>query len=182
METDIEIDNLNAERDLPYSCKACGHLAASKEELSDHIHEAHGKLSPIGRSSLASSIASLALRGFLGSVMIMHGLPKLGEKKEETIQHMQEDGVPKQATVSASLLEVVGGASLLVGFMVPVVSGLFAAEMVGTAYINKEKMGTKFLSDGKEPSYELDVMYALAFSTLAVIGGGDFSLDRVLGL
>ncbi len=113
--------------------------------------------------------------------MIMHGLPKV-KHQEETVEHMKKLGVPKEATVSASLLEVAGGAALLAGFMVPVVSSLFAAEMVGTTVLSKQKMGKQFLSGGPKPPYELDVMYALAFGILAIIGGGEFSVDRLLKL
>jgi putative oxidoreductase len=139
-------------------------------------------ITPVGRSSLSGSIASLALRGFLGTVMIMHGAPKLTKHKEKTVQSMEKLGVPKEATISASLLEVAGGAALLAGFMVPVVSSLFAAEMTGTTLLNKKKMGKQFLSGGEKPPYELDVMYAVAFGILAVIGGGEFSVDRLLKL
>ena len=169
-------------REMPPTCKVCGKILASKKEQSAHRKKDHGLITPAGRSSLGSSIASLALRGFLGNVMIMHGLPLLGKKKEETIQEMKELGVPKEATLSGSLLEVVGGASLLAGFMTPVVSSLFVAEMIGTTILSKEKMGKQFLSDGEKPSYELDAMYLVAFSVLAVIGGGDFSVDRLIGL
>jgi len=114
--------------------------------------------------------------------MVMHGIPKVAEKKDETTERMDTVGVPKSATVFSSLLEVAGGASLLLGFMVPVVSSLFVTEMIGTALISKEKMGKQFLSGGERPSYELNVIYAITFGTLAVIGGGDFSLDRLFGL
>lgn len=182
MELDIENEILSQNKIIPFACKVCGYVAATKDELKTHSKESHGRITPIGRSSLASSVASLSLRGFLGSVMILHGLPKLGDKKEETIENMESIGVPKEATISSSLLEVVGGASLLAGFMVPVVSSLFAVEMVGAAILSKEKMGQQFLSTRDKPAYEIDAMYAVAFSTLAAIGGGEFSIDRLLGL
>lgn len=163
-------------------CRICGERFSTKGELRNHRKESHGLITPLGRSPLGASVASLALRGFLGTTMIMHGLPKLAERKERTIAGMEKLGVPKEATVAASLLEVGGGAALVVGLFVPVVSSLFAAEMVGTTILSKQKMGKQFLSGGEKPPYELDVMYALAFGVLAVIGGGEFSLDRALKL
>lgn len=171
----MEVTSLN-------DCKVCGKEVSTKEELQLHRKEAHGLITPVGRSSLGSSIASLALRGFLGTVMIMHGVPSLTEKREEMIQEMEKHGVPKEATVSGALLEVAGGAAILAGFLVPVVSSLLAAEMVSTSVLSKKKMGKQFLSDGKSPSYELDVVYALGFGILAIIGGGEFSVDRLLKL
>lgn len=180
IESKVENTGIDKGEDSGLVCPACGYVASSKQDLSEHRKSTHGRLTPIGRSSLASSIASLALRGFLGTTMIMHGAPKLGKKKEQTVEGMQKIGVPKGVTISASLLEVVGGASLLAGFMVPVVSSLFAAEMAGTTFLSKQKMDKQFLTGGEKPSYELNVMYMVAFSTLAAIGGGDFSVDRLL--
>jgi len=167
---------------IGYLCPGCNRRFPTARELRYHRKEAHGMITPVGRSRLGASFASLGLRAFLGTVMMMHGLPKLTTRKEQTIQGMQRLGVPKPATLSASLLEVVGGASLLAGFLVPVVSSLFAAEMIGTTALSKKKMGKQFLSGGEKPSYELDVMYAAAFMILAVIGGGEFSVDRLLNL
>ncbi len=39
----------------------------------------------------------------------------------------------------------------------------------------------RFLSNGTKTFYELDMIYAVTFSALAVIGGSDFSLDRLVG-
>ena len=172
-----DFEEENDVREKPHTCSACGQLLASKEELRTHRREAHGMITPLGRSSLGASIASLALRGFLGTVMILHGIPKLGKARKQTIEHMEKVGVSKEATTATSLLEVIGGASLIVGFMVPVVSSLFAAEMAGTTMLNKNKMGKQFLSGGGKPFYELDVAYLVGFATLALIGGRDFSVD-----
>jgi uncharacterized membrane protein YphA (DoxX/SURF4 family) len=180
MELDTAIENIELRKDNGFACKACSYVGISKEDLKEHSKQAHAKSTPPGSSSLAASIASLALRGFLGTTMILHGLPKLRSKKEQTLEEMEMLGVPRRVTVSTSLFEVTGGVSLLAGFMVPVVCSLFVAEMAGTTVLGREKMGKQFLSGGEKPAYELDVMYAVAFSTLAAIGGGDFSVDRLL--
>jgi uncharacterized membrane protein YphA (DoxX/SURF4 family) len=180
MELDTAIENIDLGKDNGFACKACSYVGISKKDLKEHSRQVHRKSTPIGSSQLAASIASLALRGFLGTTMILHGLPKLGTKKEQTLEEMEKLGVPKGVIVSTSVLEVIGGVSLIAGFMVPVVCSLFAVEMAGTTVLSKEKMGKQFLSGGEKPAYELDVMYAVAFSTLAAIGGGDFSVDRLL--
>src|SRR5579872_3129782 len=109
-------------------CPGCGEIFASKAELKEHRKEAHGLLTPMGKSSLGASLVALGLRVYLGSVMIIHGYPKLTSRKKQTKQAMKGIGVPEPLTTMASLLEVVGGAALIAGFLVPVVSSLFAAE------------------------------------------------------
>jgi uncharacterized membrane protein YphA (DoxX/SURF4 family) len=163
----------------PNSCKLSGEETSTREELQRHRKEAHGLITPVGRSSLSGSIASLALRGFLGTVMIMHGAPKLTKHKEKTIESMEKLGVPNESTISASLLEVAGGAALLTGFF----SYGSLCRRDGRNDISKqEKNGKTIPGSGEKPPHELDVMYALAFGILAIIGGGEFSVDRLLKL
>lgn len=164
------------------SCPVCGQTFYLREDLNSHKAEAHGLITPLGRSALGASLVALGLRIYLGTVMVMHGLPKLTKRRNETQSAMAKMGVPKQLTFLTSLLELIGGIFLIMGFLVPIVSSLFAAEMIGTTVLSKEKMGKQFLSGGKKPSYELDVIYAGAFVALALLGAGAISIDEKLGI
>jgi hypothetical protein len=42
-------------------------------------------------------------------------------------------------------------------------------------------MGMRFLFNGTKIFYELDMIYAVTFSALAIIGGSGFSMDRLIG-
>jgi uncharacterized membrane protein YphA (DoxX/SURF4 family) len=164
----------------PLACPGCGETFSSREELREHRKQNHGRLSPLGKSSIGASLVSLALRLYMGSVMMMHGFPKLTSKRKEVIEGMQSLGVPPALTIATALLEFIGGIFLLVGFLVPLVSSLFAAEMTGTTILNKTKMQKTFLSGSGKPNFEVDVSYLAVFLALAVLGAGAFSVDEKL--
>jgi uncharacterized membrane protein YphA (DoxX/SURF4 family) len=141
-----------------HACRACGIGFYNEADLEKHVQRRHGKLTPLGKSSFAASVVALGLRVYLGSVMVMHGIPKLTTKKEHAIRAMEGLGVPSALTLMTALLEFVGGISLILGFLVPVVSTLFVGEMIGTTLLSKFRMNKVFLSGGQKPAYELDVI------------------------
>ncbi|WP_116244100.1 DoxX family protein [Nocardiopsis sp. FIRDI 009] len=115
---------------------------------------------------------SLLARLVVGGVFIYHGWPKLADPGA-TAEFFGMVGVPmpQVAAVVGGLVEVGGGAALILGFALPVVGILLALEMVG-AYV--------FAHAGQAFS-EFELVVVLGAAALALgFSGGRFALDRIL--
>ena len=123
---------------------------------------------------LSASLARVALAG----LFLVHGWPKMKDLKG-TAAWVKGTGWPGGAVfaVLVSLLEFFGSLALIVGFLTQVVAALVALEMVGTSIFSKMKLGKKFVL-----GYELDVAYLVLALTLALLGPGAWSVDRLLGI
>ena len=123
---------------------------------------------------------ALLLRVWVGVNFVVHGYPKLGKSREQTLQWTKSLGVPAGLTYAAIILEFFGGLSLIIGFIVPIVSFFIALEMIGASILKKSKMKGQYI--GGTVAYELDVTYLLLAISLIVLGAGAFSIDAALGL
>ncbi len=123
---------------------------------------------------------ALLLRLWVGVNFVAHGYPKLGKVRQQTLQWTKSLGVPAGATYAAIILEFFGGLSLIIGFIVPVVSFFIALEMIGASILKKSKMKGQYI--GGTVAYELDITYLLLAIALIVLGAGAFSIDSALGL
>jgi putative oxidoreductase len=123
---------------------------------------------------------ALLLRVWVGVNFVAHGYPKLGKARQQTLQWTKSLGVPASLTYAAIILEFFGGLSLIIGFIVPIVSFFIALEMIGASILKKSKMKGQYI--GGTVSYELDVVYLLLAIVLIVLGAGAFSIDSALGL
>jgi len=123
---------------------------------------------------------ALLLRVWVGANFVAHGYPKLSKSREQTFQWTKSLGVPAGLTYAAIILEFFGGLSLIIGFIVPIVSFFIALEMIGASLLKKSKMKGQYI--GGTVAYELDVTYLLLAIALIVLGAGAFSVDSVLGL
>ena len=123
---------------------------------------------------LAATLARIAL----GVLFLVHGWPKIRNPKG-TIGWVKGTGWPGGAAFAslAIALEFFGGIGLLLGFLTQVAAAFFALEMVGTAIFSKKQLGKKFVL-----GYELDVAYLALALTVALLGPGPWSLDRLLGI
>lgn len=122
-------------------------------------------------------LALLPLRLVIGFAFVMHGYPKLTNERRKTIEFMQGKGVPSAITLLISLIEFFGGILLMVGLMTQIVAGVLAVAMFVITVFSVSKLGKKYLL-----GYELDIAYFTVSLTLALLGGGAFSLDRFLPL
>ena len=123
---------------------------------------------------------ALVLRVWVGVNFVAHGYPKLGKGRQQTLQWTKSLGVPASLTYAAIILEFFGGLSLIIGFIVPIVSFFIALEMIGASILKKSKMKGQYI--GGTVAYELDVTYLLLAIALIVLGAGAFSIDSALGL
>ena len=127
----------------------------------------------------ARDLALLLTRVAIGAVFFAHGYQKLVTNGiDGTAAFFGQVGVPLP-TVSAwvaALVELVGGAALILGATVPVAGLLLALDMVG-AYLFVHRGNGIFVS---ENGYELVLALGAVSLLLAAVGAGRFSLDHVL--
>lgn len=118
----------------------------------------------------------LVLRVVLGAILIAHGYPKLKGLRQTAESFSQMGFKPGMfwATL-AMLVELVGGAFLILGLLVQVVAFFLAIEFIVIILKVKRKAG---LVGG----FEFDLLILAAALALLVLGAGRFSLDTVLGL
>lgn len=125
-------------------------------------------------------IVLLLARVALGVIFIAHGWQKLRTNTVEgTAQFFDQAGVPLP-TVSAwfaTLVELVGGAMLIVGLAVPVVGLLLAIDMLGAYLFVHAGNGIFVTPDG---GYEFVLALGALSLVLAAVGPGKLSLDHLL--
>ncbi|HJQ45098.1 MAG TPA: DoxX family protein [Amycolatopsis sp.] len=130
--------------------------------------------------SALRDIAVLLARVAVGVVFIAHGWQKFTEwGLSGTAAAFGQMGVPLP-TVSAwfaAVVELAGGAALVVGLAVPVVGVLLALDMVGAFVLVHAGNGVFVGGNG----FELVLTLAAVAIVLAAIGGGRFGLDRLIG-
>lgn len=122
--------------------------------------------------------ASLPLRVLVGVAFIAHGWPKLVGMAAFT-ERFGQMGIPAPgiALPLVMLLEVLGGAALVLGLLTRWAALGFAVEMVVTTFYVRIPAGHKFLL-----GYELDLLFLAAAIFFLLAGPGALSLDRRLGL
>ncbi|WP_051300520.1 DoxX family protein [Actinomadura rifamycini] len=115
----------------------------------------------------------------LGAVFVAHGWQKLNDTGHAGVTAMF-DGLgiplPGAAATFATWLELLGGAALIVGVLVPLVGVLLAANMAGAFWYVHKDAGF-FAGDG---GYEFVLVLGAVALLLALTGTGRFSLDAVL--
>jgi putative oxidoreductase len=131
------------------------------------------------RSGVGPAIAGTLLRLSLGATFIAHGLHH-GRTLDGTAKWFGSIGFREpelQAKLSAAV-EIASGSAVLLGAATP----LGAAAMVGTMAVAGESVHRKngFFITGE--GYEYVLALGTAATALAALGGGPFSVDRLLGL
>ena len=128
----------------------------------------------------------LALRLVLGAIFLIHGWAKLSPASAVGgipgwTKLLVGLGVPLPGVTAwgVALLEVVGGALLIIGFGTRALAVLFTLNMLVATWA-KLKWGAKFTQfDGT--GYEFDLLLIVVHLALIGTGAGSLSLDAVLG-
>ena len=129
-----------------------------------------------------TNIALFALRTILAVVFIFHGSQKLfgwfgGYGLTATGQYMESIGIPF-GTVSAFLAastEFFGGILLLAGLLIPFVTVPLVVTMLVASFVAH---GGGFSAQTGGMEYSLTLAVVLA--SLGLVGGGDWTLERLL--
>jgi putative oxidoreductase len=125
------------------------------------------------------NLVLLLARVAIGLVFFAHGWQKLFTNGVDgTAAFFQANGVPaaQLSAWAAALVELIGGAALVLGLAVPVVGILLALDMLG-AYLFVHAGNGLFVSGN---GYELVLTLGAASLLLAAVGPGRYSLDHVL--
>lgn len=120
--------------------------------------------------------ALLLMRVAVGVIFLAHGIPK-AKNLSKTAQGFEEMGfVPSRfwGTLVA-ILEVAGGALLIVGLFVQPLGAIFAFEMLVAILKVRRKAG--FVG-----GWEFEGLLLAAALSLFILGGGQYSLENFLGL
>jgi putative oxidoreductase len=124
-------------------------------------------------------VVLLLARVGLGVVLLAHGWQKYHDLGiDQTAAGFAQVGIPLP-TLAASVvtyLELVGGALLILGLLVPVVGVLVALEMAGAIAFVHAPYGV-FVTEG---GWELALLTGLLALTLAAFGSGRVGLDALL--
>jgi putative oxidoreductase len=123
-------------------------------------------------------LAALIGRIGLGLIFMVHGYQKFAQWGiGGTSESFAQMGVPTPMLSAwyAAVVELVGGAALVLGFALPVTGVLLALDMAGA--LITVHLGHGFFTASNGYEYVL----ALAVASLAIgFNGGAFALDRVL--
>jgi putative oxidoreductase len=120
-------------------------------------------------------LALLLLRIVLGLIFISHGFPKLAHAQQWT-QNFAHMGFPGYFAYIAGVLEVFGGAILILGIFTRIAGLLLAIEMA----IAVVKVHGLLANPSHVHSYEFPLTLCVAAFVLATVGAGLISIDRVL--
>jgi putative oxidoreductase len=124
-------------------------------------------------------LAVLLARIAVGAVFVAHGGQKLFTNGiEGTAAFFDSVGVPAAtaAAWAAAVVELVGGAALVLGLAVPIIGLLLLVDMIGAFAFVHAGAGL-FVDQG---GYELVLTLGAAVLLLAAFGAGRYSLDHLL--
>jgi putative oxidoreductase len=120
--------------------------------------------------------APLILRVVVGAIFLVYGWNKL-QNPAGWEQMLTGLGFPAPTILSwfVTLLEVVGGAALIVGLLVRPIALLFAIEMVVSSWTVKVPLG---IAPEGASGLELDLALLASTIVLVILGPGRLSIDQ----
>ena len=126
-----------------------------------------------------STIALTVLRLALGVIFLAHGWQKIFEFTIPGTQAaFAQMGVPAAQLIGPAIavLELVGGAALLLGLLVRPIAALLVLDMLGALFLVHAPAGI-FVDKG---GFELVLALAAGAAALAVAGAGRLSVDSLI--
>lgn len=130
------------------------------------------------------NLALLVLRGGVGAVMLAHGLNHIygGGKIEGTARWFASLGMRPGRVHAwlASITEVVGGALLVLGLLMPLAGATVIGVMLVAIITNHRGNGFFIFRPGE--GWEYVMTLTLCGLALSILGGGEWGLDHVLEL
>lgn len=127
-------------------------------------------------------IVPLILRVVLGSIFVWHGIDKF-DVGISTIEGMFETwGVlaPGFTAPLTAIIEIVGGAALVLGIGTRIAAMLLSVLMIGALIYVKKDLG--IISSQPMPGAELDLSILAGLVAVLFTGPGRYSIDDKVGL
>lgn len=128
-----------------------------------------------------AGLAPVALRVIVGGMIFFHGLEKLNAGPAGFGEFLQSLGLPAGVALgwAVTMLEMVGGALLVVGLLSRVVAALLIANLIGAIIYVSGEAG---LIAAEGVGYERDLAYIAGFIGVLLLGPGRPSLDHAVGI
>ena len=124
------------------------------------------------------------LRIVLGIAMIVHGWSKLSGGVDNVAGFFGETlGIPLPGLMAwvVTIVELVGGILLVVGFLTQIVGILIALDMLGAILFAFLLRGAPLIAEnGQQISWEKEAVFAAAALCIALAGPGAWSVDDVV--
>lgn len=126
--------------------------------------------------------ALLILRVGLGAIFLLHGLDKFdaGIENIEAMFTMWGVPAPSIAAPLVAVLEIVGGAALIVGIGTRIAAGVLSLVLLGAIFYVKADLGV--ISTEPMPGAEVDLALLAGLIAVLVIGPGSLSVDSAVGI
>ena len=124
-----------------------------------------------------SDVALLLLRLALGSVFLVHGLPKRHLWKAQPSPQMPA-GMLRNLRI-LSIAEPAGALGLIFGFLTQLAALGLCVSMLGALQFLISKLHRKF-KEANAPGWEFEFLLLVIAVSLAILGGGKYALDRVV--
>lgn len=127
--------------------------------------------------------APVLLRLIFGGMMLAHGLQKFQAGPPQFARFLDSLGLPAAMPLAwvVTLLELGGGALLIVGLFSRAVAALLAVELALAIYLVTFDAGL-IAAPGEGPGWERDLAYIGGFLAIVMLGPGRPSLDHLLGI
>src|SRR6266508_2825303 len=122
-------------------------------------------------------VALLLLRLTLGTIFLLHGLPKRGLWSAQPSDRMPASMLRNLRILS--IAEPAGALGLIFGFLTQLAALGLVIAMLGALQFLITKVHRKFTGDNAA-GWEFEFMLLIVALALAILGGGKFALDRVI--
>ena len=133
------------------------------------------------RLGTLAGFAPVVVRLIVGFLMFAHGVEKLSRGVAGFGESLSAAGLPAGLLLAwfVSLLELVGGAMLILGLLSRVIAGLMTVELLVAIALATGANG--LISGDQGVGYERDLAYIAGFLVVLLLGPGRPSLDHLLG-
>jgi putative oxidoreductase len=145
------------------------------------------RIATVQNSESVLDLVKLLLRGVLGWVFIYHGCQKLfgwlgGSGIDGTASYFSSQGIhpSKVVAVLSGATELGGGIMLLAGLLTPLAGLALSADML--VAIMKVNASNGLISEKAAGGYEINLTLLAMAASIALIGAGRISVDRLIAL
>jgi putative oxidoreductase len=124
-----------------------------------------------------SDIALLILRLALGTIFLLHGLPKRGLWSAQPSAQLPASMLRNLRILS--IAEPAGALGLIFGFLTQLAGLGLVIVMLGAITFLRTKVHRKFKEENA-PGWEFEFMLLVVALALAILGAGKYALDRLV--
>jgi putative oxidoreductase len=133
-------------------------------------------------SEVAIDLAALVLRILLGVIMVSHGIPKIQKRVVLGKKWHEHYGVPAVTVPLTGVLQIVGGAALIVGLFTSLTALILTLDMLAALYICVVNHKEPLNSVSPDKGWDINLLLIGSLVAVMLLTGGAWSLDAVLGL